>query len=53
MAAANEVLVCGQFFEAVRGLVPERDVQSRGNVALRGRTEPTPVFCIAGSTPEV
>lgn len=53
MAAANEVLVCGQFFEAVRGLVPEQDVQSRGNVALRGRSESTPVFCIAGSRPEV
>ena len=53
MAAANEVLVCGQFFEAVRELVPKRNVQSRGDVALRGRSEPTPVFRIAGSRPEV
>lgn len=54
MAAANEVLVCSnQFFEVVQELVPERHVESRGNVALRGRSEPTPVFCIAGSRLEV
>lgn len=45
MAAANEVLVCSQqFFEAVQGVVPERHVASPGKVALRGRSEPTPVF---------
>ncbi|MBF6571656.1 MAG: response regulator [Candidatus Binataceae bacterium] len=49
MAAANEVLVCGPFYEAVRRLVPEQNVRSRGDVALRGRSEPTPVYCIAGS----
>jgi class 3 adenylate cyclase len=53
MAAANEVLVCGPFYESVREFVPEQDVRSRGNVALRGRSEPTSVFCIAGSRPEV
>jgi adenylate cyclase len=47
MAAANEILVCGQFFDVVRTLVPEEDVRSRGNVALRGKSEPIPVFCIA------
>ena len=52
MAAENEILVCGPFYESVRKLVPEQDVRSRGNVALRGRSEPTPVFCIAGSRPE-
>lgn len=52
MAAANEVLVCGHFFESVRRLVPEQDVQCRGDIALRGRSEPTPVFRIAGSRPE-
>ncbi|MGA7984328.1 MAG: response regulator [Burkholderiales bacterium] len=51
MAAANEVLVCGPFYESVREFVSEQDVHSRGNVALRGRSEPTPVFCIAGSRP--
>jgi class 3 adenylate cyclase len=51
MAAANEILVCGRFYESVREFVPEQDVRSRGNVALRGRSEPTPVFCIAGSRP--
>ena len=48
LAAANEILVCGQFFQAIRDLVPEQDVRSRGDVALRGRSEPTRVFCVAG-----
>ena len=52
MAAENEILVCGPFYESVRELVPEQDVRSRGNVALRGRSEPTPVFCITGSSAE-
>ena len=47
MAAANEILVCGQFFEAIHGLVPEGNIRSRGDVALRGRSEPTPVFCVS------
>jgi class 3 adenylate cyclase len=49
MAAENEILVCGHFFEAVRGFVPEKDVRFRGNVALRGRSGSTTVFCIARS----
>ena len=32
MAAANEILVCGRFYESVREFVPEQDVRSRGNV---------------------
>jgi class 3 adenylate cyclase len=47
MAAANEILVCGQFFEEVRDLVPAGNVRSRGDVALRGRSEPTSVFCVS------
>ncbi|HKI63195.1 MAG TPA: response regulator [Burkholderiales bacterium] len=53
LAAANEVLVCGEFFQAIRDLVPEQDVRARGDVALRGRSEPTPVFCVAGPGSEV
>ncbi len=53
MAAANEVLVCGSFYESVRELVSERDVRSRGSVALRGKSAQTPVLCIAGSRPDV
>ncbi|MFZ1908953.1 MAG: response regulator [Burkholderiales bacterium] len=53
MAAANEVLVCGSFYESVRELVSEQDVRSRGNVALRGKSAQTPVLCIAGSRPDV
>jgi class 3 adenylate cyclase len=48
-AAANEILICGQFFEAVREFVPEKDIHFRGNVALRGRSESTTVFCVARS----
>ena len=53
MAVANEVLVCGQFFETVRTLVPKQDVQYRRNVALRGRSEPTLVFCVTGARSEI
>ncbi|MGH8737509.1 MAG: adenylate/guanylate cyclase domain-containing protein [Burkholderiales bacterium] len=49
LAGANEVLMCGPFFETVRELVPQRNVRFRGNVALRGRSEPTSVFCLTGS----
>jgi adenylate cyclase len=53
LAAANEVLVCGEFFRAIRDLVPEHDVRPRGDVSLRGRSEPIPVFCVAGPRSEL
>lgn len=46
MAAAGEVLVCGPVFERIRHLVPTHQVEGRGDVALRGRTEPLPVFAV-------
>ena len=46
MARAGEVLMSGDVYNAVRELLPAGAVQSRGDVALRGKAEATPVFSI-------
>lgn len=46
MAAAGEVLVCGPVFERIRHLLSGHRVVGRGDVALRGRSEPIPVFAV-------
>ena len=46
MAAAGEVLVCGPVFERIRHLLSGHRVAGRGDVALRGRTEPIAVFAV-------
>jgi adenylate cyclase len=46
MAAAGEVLLCGPVYERIRHLVPADRVAGRGDVALRGRTEPIAVFAV-------
>src|SRR5262245_31942177 len=46
MAKASEVLVSGPAYEAIRGAVPAGAVEARGEVALRGRSGPTPVYSI-------
>ncbi len=46
MAAPGEVLVCGPVFERIRHLVPAERVEGRGDVTLRGRSEPIPVFAV-------
>jgi class 3 adenylate cyclase len=46
MAKASEVLVAGTAYEAIRGAVPAGAVEARGEVALRGRSGPTPVYSI-------
>jgi class 3 adenylate cyclase len=46
MARAGEVLVSGPVFDEIRDLVPEGQAASRGNVALRGKSEMTPVHAI-------
>ena len=38
-AQMGEALVSGEFYEAVRPLVPARQVQSYGQVALRGKAD--------------
>jgi len=45
-AAAGEVLVCGPVYERIRHLVSGHEVEGRGDVTLRGRTEAIPVFAL-------
>jgi class 3 adenylate cyclase len=46
MAQSDEVLVSGTLFDAIRTLVPPAQVQSRGQVALRGKSEAIQVYAI-------
>jgi class 3 adenylate cyclase len=46
MAQADEVLVSGALYESIRHLMPAGRVESRGDVALRGKAEPLPVYSI-------
>ena len=46
IAQAGEALVSGDFYNAVRHLVPADKVESLGLVTLRGRSEPMPVYSI-------
>ncbi len=46
MAKAGELLVSGAVYDAVRQALPEHGVAARGNVALRGKAEATPVYSI-------
>jgi adenylate cyclase len=46
MAQSDEVLVSGTLFDAIRSLVPVAQVQSRGQVALRGKSEAIQVYAI-------
>jgi adenylate cyclase len=46
MAHAGELLVSGPVYDSVRTLMPADRVETRGNVALRGKAEATAVFAI-------
>jgi len=46
LAAAGEVLLCGPVYERIRPLLSGRAVQARGDVTLRGRSEPIPVYAV-------
>jgi class 3 adenylate cyclase len=46
MAQMGEALVSGNFYEAVRDFVPANKVESRGEILLRGRSHPVPVYSI-------
>jgi class 3 adenylate cyclase len=46
MALAGEALVSGPVYEAIRSLVPAGAAVARGDVALRGKAEATPVYSI-------
>jgi class 3 adenylate cyclase len=47
MAKAGELLVSGTVYDQIHGLLPAGRVAARGNVALRGKSEATPVYAIA------
>ena len=46
MARAGELLVSGTVYEEIKELLPSGSVTSRGNVALRGKSEMTPVYAV-------
>jgi class 3 adenylate cyclase len=46
MADAGEVLVSGAVHEAIRGVLPAGRVEARGDVALRGKSEPVAVYAV-------
>ncbi|MBI3376590.1 MAG: response regulator [Betaproteobacteria bacterium] len=46
LAAPNEVLVCGEVQEEIRNAIADARIESRGDVTLRGRSEPIPVFAV-------
>ena len=52
MARAGELLVSGTVYEEIKGLLPSASVTSRGNVALRGKSEMTPVFAVELGVPQ-
>jgi class 3 adenylate cyclase len=52
MAKAGEVLISGPVFDVVRGALPAGGVVARGNIALRGKAEPTAVYGIQLARPE-
>jgi adenylate cyclase len=45
-AKAGELLMSGAVYDAVAGLVPRERMESRGSVALRGKSEPTRVYSV-------
>jgi class 3 adenylate cyclase len=46
MAKAGELLVSGTVYDQIHGLLPAGRVEARGNIALRGKSEATPVYAI-------
>ena len=46
LAAAGEVLLCGPVYERIRPLLSGHAVEARGDVTLRGRSEPIPVYAV-------
>ena len=46
LAQPYEILVCDRVYEDLRALVPPEQVESRGDVTLRGRADPIKVYCL-------
>ena len=46
MAKAGELLISGTVYDEIESLLPANRVSARGKVALRGKSEPTPVYAV-------
>ena len=46
LAQPYEILVCDRVYEELRNVVPKEQVESRGDVTLRGRADPIKVYCL-------
>ena len=46
MAKAGELLFSGSVYKEIRQAIPPLEAVSKGNVALRGKVEPTPVYSV-------
>ncbi len=46
LAQPYEILVCDQVYGELRDAVPSEQVESRGDVTLRGRADPIKVYCV-------
>ncbi len=46
MARANELLVCEDTYAEIKDLVPKELVESRGDVTLKGKSAPMPVYSL-------
>ncbi len=53
LAQPYEVLICDRVYEALRGTLRPEQVESRGDVTLRGRAEPIKVYCLNVPLPGV
>ena len=46
LAQPYEILVCDSVYADLRNIVPAEQVESRGDVTLRGRADPIKVYCL-------
>jgi class 3 adenylate cyclase len=46
LAQPYEVLICDEVYKRLQGLAPAPEIEERGDVTLRGRTEPIKMYCV-------
>jgi class 3 adenylate cyclase len=51
LAQPYEILICDSVYEDLRNIVPKEQVESRGDVTLRGRADPIKVYCLKVPVP--
>ncbi len=52
LAQPYEVLVCDEVYKCLRDIVPAAQIEARGDVTLRGRTDPIKVYNVKVPLPE-